>query len=208
MQSRLSRGIKEAKWLLVGGAVWSTGHPAACVGSPSKLTRNGWTRTLHFSEATRPASMSATRERASDDSTVHISTSRSSPRQHEGWAAVNRAQPRPPSFVSPHFNRLIGRSTSPWRRGTRRHERDGAANKSMSSKTLPPRESRVKPNPTSPQDSGTDCPRSRPRVVPCENSTGGIRLDPCQSPPSRLCPRRILSALQDGVVQIFATFEG
>lgn len=153
-------------------------------------------------------------QRASNDSTVHISTSRSSPRQHEGQAAVHRAQPRPPPFVSPHFHGLIGRSISPWRCRTCRRERDGAPNKSSSTipnlsfKTLPPRESRVKPNPTFPLSSGTACPRSRPRIVPCENSTGGTTLDPRRSPLSPLCTRLILSALQDGVVQIFAIFEG
>lgn len=155
-------------------------------------------------------------QRVSDDSTVvHISTSRSSPRQHEGQAAVHGAQPRPPPFASPHFHGLIGRSISPWRCSTCKRERDGAPNKSnstirpnLSFETLPPRESGVKPNPTSPLNSGTACPKSRPHIVPCENSTGGTTLDRRRSPLSPLCTRLILSALQDRVVQIFAIFEG
>lgn len=199
-----SRSKKDAKWLLFGVPVWSTGQSTARVGavSPSILAKR---RAL-------PRCV----QRVSDDSTVvHISTSRSSPRQHEGQAAVHGAQPRPPPIASPHFHGLIGRSISPWRCSTCRRERDGAPNKSnstirpnLSFETLPPRESGVKPNPTSPLNSGTACPKSRPHIVPCENSTGGTTLDPRRSPLSPLCTRLILSALQDGVVQIFAIFEG
>lgn len=80
-----SRSKKDAKWLLFGVPVWSTGQSTARVGAVSP------------SISAKRRALPRCVQRVSDDSTVvHISTSRSSPRQHEGQAAVHGAQPRPP----------------------------------------------------------------------------------------------------------------
>ncbi|KAK0751858.1 hypothetical protein B0T18DRAFT_403542 [Schizothecium vesticola] len=122
-------------------------------------------------------------ERASDNSTV-----RYQPRVPAKTEARRPSSPTSTlSFVFPRVHRLTCRSISSWRSYTREHKRDAASNKLnskipiLSVKTLPPRESR-QPSPTFPLNIGTICPRSRPRVVRCENSTDGTTLGPSLSP--------------------------